>query len=478
MMSGIRLNTAGVVALAGALLLSAAGHAEPPPLPDGLGAPAQASDGDDDQEASEPELPSGLGGTPPAGEAQDTYRSDRLLPDYVSGFIEGRAGWRTQDDPFQKAASIGEARLQLRTELSHSTVSLRVVGDLLYDAIDEERSIDLETGQGWFDLREASITLRPLSFMDVKAGRQILTWGTGDLIFINDLFPKDFQSFFIGRDDEYLKAPSDALRVSVFSDLANLDLVYTPRFDADRSLDGSRLTFFNPTQARLTGRDAVLRPDRPDGWFEDDELSARLYRNIGSFETAVYFYNGFWKSPGGITLSGDAIHPDLRVYGASLRGPLLGGIVSSEIGHYDSRDDAPGSDPLIQNSETRFLVGYETEALPQLTVGAQYFAQRLSDYDALADNLLPGQREPMRIRHTLTLRLTKLAFNQTLTLSAFNFWSPNDDDGHLRLRAGYKLDDNWLVEGGANVFYGPDEQTFFGQLKTNTNMFVGIRRSF
>ncbi|MFW6031595.1 MAG: hypothetical protein ACOC9T_03300, partial [Myxococcota bacterium] len=32
--------------------------------------------------------------------------------------------------------------------------------------------------------------------------------GTGDLVFLNDLFPKDWRSFLLGRDLDYLKAPS------------------------------------------------------------------------------------------------------------------------------------------------------------------------------------------------------------------------------------------------------------------------------
>ena len=68
--------------------------------------------------------------------------------------------------------------------------------------------------------------------------------------------------------------------------------------------------------------------------------------------------------------------------------------------------------------------------------------------------------------------------NQNLTLSAFNFWSPNEDDGYLRLRAGYKLSDDWLVEAGGNIFYGPQEDIFFSQLKDNTNLFIAARRSF
>jgi len=63
-------------------------------------------------------------------------------------------------------------------------------------------------------------------------------------------------------------------------------------------------------------------------------------------------------------------------------------------------------------------------------------------------------------------------------LSAFNFWSPNEEDGHLRLRATYKLSDAWQVEGGGNLFYGQKENTFFGQLQDNTNLFLGVRRSF
>ena len=53
--------------------------------------------------------------------------------------------------------------------------------------------------------------------LDVKLGRQVLTWGTGDLLFLNDLFPKDWVSFFAGRDDEYLKAPSNTLRATQYN---------------------------------------------------------------------------------------------------------------------------------------------------------------------------------------------------------------------------------------------------------------------
>jgi hypothetical protein len=110
--------------------------------------------------------------------------------------------------------------------------------------------------------------------------------GHGDLLFINDLFPKDWNSFFIGRDDEYLKAPSDSAKASFFSDWANLDVIYSPRFDSDRYIDGRRISYWNGQ--RLAGRDDEVDADKPDDVFEDDEWAARLYRSVGAYEVATY----------------------------------------------------------------------------------------------------------------------------------------------------------------------------------------------
>ena len=166
-------------------------------------------------------------------DANDSFFS-KLPPVETHGFYEVRGGYRLQNDKYEKDMSIMEGRFQFDLASYPDWGDIKVKGDVIGDLVMEE---------GDFDLREANIFSRPTDFMDVKVGRQILTWGTGDLIFINDLFPKDWQSFFIGRDTEYLKAPSDAGKVSLFSDWANLDIVYTPQFDPDRYINGEHLIF-------------------------------------------------------------------------------------------------------------------------------------------------------------------------------------------------------------------------------------------
>ena len=441
-------------------------YAQEPSLPAGLGGLPE-----------DPALPSGLGKTETSSEVIYEETSD-TLPFDLTGFLDVRGGYRIDSDNHEKAASLGETRLQLQLDREFDLFSARLTTDILYDAASDRHALDLERGEGLVDLREAYLEARPLDFVDLKAGRQILTWGTGDLLFINDMFPKDWVSFFTGRDVEYLKAPSDALKLSLFSDMANLDIVYTPQFDSDRYISGQRISFFNGNLGRISGQDFPVETSPRSDAFNEDEIALRLYRTFGAFETALYGYHGYWKSPAGQDLQGRSTFPSLSVWGGSLRGPIYQGIANAEIAYYDSRNDDNGADYMIRNSEFRGLVGYEQELLPELTGGVQYYLERILDYNAYRANLPAGAIQRDKNRHMLTLRLTKLMMNQNLELSLFNFYSPSDQDGYLRPKINYQVSDNWSLHGGANFFYGDKRTTFWGQFEDNTNVYAGLRYSF
>jgi len=448
---------------------------EGPSLPSGLEEQPQ------EEKQSGPELPSGLrkeARAEASEPASDRSLRDRL-PFRLSGFWEVRGGVRVVNDPDHKQETLGETRLQLELEKYWRRTSFDLTMDVVYDPVGDEHEVDLEEGEGAIDLREARLTLTPSQYLDLRIGRQVLTWGTGDQIFINDLFPKDWRSFFIGRDVAYLKAPSDAVKASFFPGPVNLDLVYTPRFDADRFISGERISYWNPQLGRLAGRDALVHADRPDDWFEDDEIAARVYRNLSGYELAAYFYDGFWKSPAGMDpVSGQATFPELRVYGASLRGTLGPGIAHLELGYYDSREDADGDNPFVANSELRLLIGYEQEIGENLTAGLQYYLEHMLDYEAYRRSLTETMEPEDEDQQQLTLRLTKQLLMETLELSLFTYYSPTAQDVHLRPEVTYDLTDAWTVDCGANLFYGEEEHTFFGQFENNSNVYLGLRYSF
>ena len=397
---------------------------------------------------------------------------DILYDDYdieLYGFGEARQGFRVKDDPYEKDTSISEFRLQMDLGRYFDWGSVKFKGDLAQDFV--RHQFRMET-------RELNATLMPLDNLDLKIGRQILTWGTGDLLFINDLFPKDWKSFFIGRDDEYLKAPSDAVKFSFFFDAANLDVIYSPVFDSSVYIDGKRLSYWNPMLGRIAGKDFIMTDDRPDDIFSDNEVSVRVFRSISGVEVAAYGYYGYWKTPEGMNpVTGKLIFPELSVYGASVRSTLLGGIGNLEVGYYDSRDDQDGDDPFVRNSEVRFLAGFEREIIRNLTGSVQYYVEYMKDHDEYKESV-GGQYVKDEYRHFLTFRLTQLLMNQNLTLSLFTYYSPSDDDAYLRPKASYKISDHWTADGGMNIFWGKEDHTFFGQFDKNTNAYAGLRYGF
>lgn len=397
----------------------------------------------------------------------------------IHGFADARTGIRTQDDPYQRDTSLAEARLQLQIERLGDYVSLHTRTDFLHDDIPGMTDLDIEEGTGPVDLREAYLLLTIFDSADIKLGRQIMTWGTGDLLFINDLFPKDWQAFFIGRDTDYLKAPSDALFVSFFPSALSIDLIYTPRFDPDRYISGDRLSYWNPALGRRAGTDAVANPELPDEWLEDDEIAARVYGSLAGAEAAIYIYDGYWKSPSGFNpQSGRATFPKLTVVGASARRALGEGLVNVEAGYYDSRQDSDGANPFVPNSEMRFLAGYERELARDLTLGLQYYLEHMLDYDGYRLGLAEGQPARDEDRHVTTIRLVKRALNQNLTLSFFAYYSPSDKDSYMRPTAAYSISDQWTVSGGANLFSGEEPHTFFAQFENNSNIYGSLRYSF
>ena len=394
------------------------------------------------------------------------------------GFVDGRAGARTRNDPYEDDRSLTELRLQLESKTYFDWGEITARGDFVYDDLATDRGkVDLENGDGFFDLRELNVLFTPVDWSDVKVGRQILTWGTGDLLFINDLFPKDWNSFLLGRDEEYLKAPSDAIYASFFPSIVSIDLAYMPRMDADRYIDGRRVSYWNPMTQSIAGQDAVIDADRRDEWFKEDEISARIYRDVKGYEAALYAYHGYWKSPMGMTApppTGNAYFPRMDSYGASAKGALGSGLFNVEAGYYDSRE----SGGLVPNDEIRFLTGYEREVGKDFTASVQYYLEWMMDHDGYMAAQPNRDTARDEARHVVTLRLTKMLMKQNLMLSLFTFYSPSDNDAYFRPAATYKISDHWKVMVNGNIFIGEDDHTFFGQFKYNSNVNLGVRYSF
>ncbi|MDP0588159.1 MAG: hypothetical protein QS748_02700 [Candidatus Endonucleobacter bathymodioli] len=394
------------------------------------------------------------------------WENDTVSPWHYKGFIEGAYGRRLQNDhAISQNNTLNEIRGRLDLEYTSDTFQFNIKGDALYD--------DVLRNSQW-RTREVALSFSPVDSLDIKAGRQITTWGTGDYVFLNDLFPKDWQSFFSGRDDEYLKAPADSLKASWFAEHLGVDIVWSPKFTPDNTLSGERFSFFSPVAGRNIAPDPALNPKNPSG----GTLSARLTTNYQDVEYAFYGYKGYWTMPLGMDNQGRMIYTKMNSFGASLRTSLGKGVLNSEFSWYDSAEDRKGSNPNIPNSQLRWLLGYEQEVVTNLTASVQYYLESTQNYAALKANSPHPQYLPAKNRQLLTMRLTWQTLQQKLIWSLFTFWSPSDKDVYLKPSITYRVNDNWSVATGANLFYGNEKYTFFGQHENNSNAWMRVRLSY
>ncbi len=366
---------------------------------------------------------------------------------------------------------LAEGRLRLDASAWSGSVELsgRAKADFFHDAV---------AGEFKIDLREAYVDYTASDF-DFRLGRQIATWGVGDLLFINDVFPKDWVSFFSGRPLEYLKIGVDGFRTLYSSNALNLEILLVPVFEPGNLPSSERFILFDPFP------DVVVRDQQlPAKTVGNTEVALRFYRKIGDVDLSVYAYRGFWRTPSTrpdsfvSPISVTTSYSRLSVYGFSAQGSALGGILGFESGYYHSRDDEPGEDPTVPNSQLRFLVGYQRQLWEDFILGTQYYAEIMEDHSSYLQALpldFPSQNQ---YRDTVTLRLEQLLSHQNWKLSVFTFYSPAEGDYLVQPQISYKFSDHLTSTLGANVFGGEKDTTFLGQFDKNDNVYLSVRFDF
>ncbi len=358
-----------------------------------------------------------------------------------------------------------ELRGQLKAEGKNESGSAAFAGrfDLLHDAALNDNSFNVRELSG--DLVSASVSLR--------AGRQVITWGVGDLLFINDTFPKDWVAMFTGQPMQYLKLGSDALKVNAFPGPVNLEFV-AAGFRPDRLPDARRFIFADPLPAGLPRRTI-----EPGNSANELEVSAKASGYVGNWELAGYASRTHYRSPAWGVTGGEVVggYPRLWTYGASLNGPVGKGVLSLEGGYYDSRDDRGGSNPAVENSQFRALAGYSRQLWDDGTLGVQIYGEWMRDFDSYRATLPAGFPAKNRLRKVATVRFTQFFAHQTITLNLFGFFGVSERDRYFIPSIRYAFSDNLWAEIGANYFAG-NRTGSFGSLQSNRNAYVTVRYGF
>jgi hypothetical protein len=388
----------------------------------------------------------------------------------LHGFLQGDYSVNTAaSNPDGGDFKWAEEKIQIKLDASKDSMRLFLKTDISYDHVDEIDGVELK--EGFVDFTAEK--------WDTRIGRQVITWGLGDLIFINDIFPKDYEAFFSGRPLEYLKKGVDGVKIGIYPSFASAELIVIPFFEPNNFPDSKRFHMFDPMPS-VTNR----KKEEPSTKIDNTEIALRIYRDLAGFDSSIYFYKGFFRQPSMLPDSMTApskitlFYPELSVYGASLQGRMLDGVVSFEAGYYDSREDRDGTDPMTPNSQTKFLIGYQRQLWEDFTIGLQYFGEYMHDYSEYEKNLPSGFPQEKKLHDLASVRLTQFLIHQTLKLSLFSFYSPADKDYLLNPEIKYNFTDSVWASIGANIFGDGEEWNQFGQLDNNDNIYLQVRYEF
>lgn len=339
--------------------------------------------------------------------------------------------------------------------------------DVLHDSVTKEKKLDV---------REAYLDFS-LGHVDVRAGKQTLTWGVGDLMFINDVFPKNWNAFFKGEPSEYLKKGETGISANFPLSSWNVETVFVPSFEPDETPSVKQFYMMDPFAA--LPKEEIKNPTR----YKNMQAAMRAYTNVKNTDVSLYFYKGFYKSssmmPDNLAAPAKAylFYPSLLVYGASAQKNFMDGVLSLEAGYAHSKDDSAGANPFVPNSTTRFLAGYQRSLKSDLNFGIQYYGEWMKDYSAYKAALPAGFSAQRKLRDVVTARITKTMNYETQKLSLFSFYSPSDGDFYVIPEVSRKFSDAFTVTAGEN-FFGGSEETFFGQFNKNDNAYVYARYDF
>ncbi|MFC1531313.1 hypothetical protein ACFL5T_03625 [Gemmatimonadota bacterium] len=333
-------------------------------------------------------------------------------------------------------------------------------------------SLDIWLGQGPVDIRELNVGIRIGDTNHLKIGRQVISWGVADFLVVNDVFPKDYRSVLMGRGEQFLNAPTDALRISVPRGVVNIDFVYTPAMVPDRYVDGRRLSYWNPVLGSMAGSDSQMPVAFPRSFPETDEWAARVYGFWGSREWSLYFTDGLTHSPSSVRIADRAFSfVRQRTFGASARGALGDAVLFAEGAFFD-RTQLSGTIPLL-GDELRVLAGV-TYPLPG-SIDAT-----IQGYWENHDNGLQQAEDPPRLgsqeqksRTLITGRFARSFFQDDLWLNFLAVYSPSDRDYLVFPNVSYRVS-NFKMEGGLSVMGGPMPETPFGQFELADNAHMSV----
>jgi hypothetical protein len=305
-----------------------------------------------------------------------------------------------------------------------------VSANLVYNALIPERS--------GFQLREAYAWWGN-SHWDIRAGRQIISWGVADGLRVTDLIsPMDY-SEFLAQDYDDIRVPVGALRVKFIQDSWSLEAVAVPVPEF----------FVLPTDEANPWSVGALPPEvRPIRAFANSEYGARFCCYLGGVDFSLMALRTWTKMP--------VLEDAHLVYN---RQTVIGGDVSIPFGSFVFRGEMADYMDDHGNHQGNALAGLDWYPGADWNLSVQ-----LNRTFGSASSTLG------------TLRISKALLNNSLTLSTFAYADLLEKGVFNRFSADWAVTDQIHAILGYDLFAA--RGGMFERYKKNSEVWLKVKYSF
>ena len=358
-------------------------------------------------------------------------------------------------------------------------ISGKAFYDLAYGMKDSETFSDevLSELEKEAELREIYLEGSPFGNLDIKLGKQIVSWGVANSLRVVDVLnPTDDREFGM-TDLEDIRLPINMTKLDYYIGDLKLEAVAVHEIKFNKSAPfGSD---FNPSTQKIN---EVI----PESSAENTEYGLALIGTFSGWDASLHWAQYFDDTahfkitkvtfiPGlGAVPTLEQRHSRLTMGGATLSIPSGNFIWKAEAAKLQGMEFALVTDKTF--SRTDVLVGSEYSGWSDTSLTLEFGVQHLNDFDVKLEESPDSQLED---RIATTVSFMQDYINQTLHLSLVGMMigKSGQDGGLNRMSLEYDVMDAFSVTGGV-MLYQTGDNAYFKNLNENDRIFFEVRYSF
>lgn len=382
----------------------------------------------------------------------------------VKGFVDTYQAVQT-DGPNKWMSSRTRARGEVSIE--KNGVGAFVSANAIYNSIVKE--------QNGFSLREAYAYFNTGNW-DIRAGRQIITWGVADAMRLTDIIsPMDFTEF-LAQDYDDIRVPVTGVRVKYIRPSWSAEVIAIPvpsffELPTDKA---------NPWAISFPG---VNRPymidldNTPAKNLRSSEYGGRFSVFLPGVDFSVYALHTWNKMPvftqkineeGELVFLGE--HRRMTMLGADASVPMGKFVIRGEFAEYLDEAQTPSiSDIRTPRKNTaNGLLGVDFYPGNDWTLSVQYSHKYIANFSSD----ISGYRNS----GMATLKIGKELLRNTLNISTFAYVDITNGGIYNRLSAEYAITDQIHAFLGYDLFHADKGQ--FAMYDKNSEVWLKLKYSF